>query len=58
MISVFFGLGAVLLGGWGLTLWRADFFHFLKGLLPVSLLFSGIIAVWAGISGKKGHDKG
>jgi hypothetical protein len=50
MLSAIFGLGAVALGLWGMWLWSVDLIHFLKGVLPISLFFAGIIAIIAGLS--------
>jgi hypothetical protein len=50
MLSAIFGLGAVALGLWGMWTWSVDLIHFLKGLLPISLFFAGIIAIIAGLS--------
>ncbi len=51
MISLLFGLASAALGLSGLWIWRAEFLQFLKGVLPVSLLFAGVVAVLAGLSG-------
>ena len=33
------------LGLWGMWTWNVAFLHFLKGMLPVSLFFAGIITI-------------
>jgi len=50
MLSLFFGLVAVVLGLWGSCLWTADLLHFLKGMFPISLFFAGIIAIIFGLA--------
>ena len=50
MLSAIFGLGAVVLGLWGMWTWGTDLVHFIKGMLPISLCFAGIIAIIAGLS--------
>jgi hypothetical protein len=51
MLSILFGLIAVLAGLYGMRIWFPDLIHFFKGLLPVSLFFAGIVAIIAGMSG-------
>jgi hypothetical protein len=53
-VSIIFGLGAMLLGIWGLMRWQTDFLRIVRGFLPISLVFAGIIAIWAGISSLHG----
>ena len=53
MVSVFFGLVAVILGAVGMHRWTSDLIHFMKGMLPVALLISGVIAMIAGGSSRK-----
>ena len=50
MLSALFGLAAILLGLWGMWIWGIDLIHFLKGMIPISLFFAGLIAVIAGLS--------
>jgi hypothetical protein len=50
MLSAIFGLGAVVLGLWGMYTWGLDLIHFLKGMIPISMFFAGIIAIIAGFS--------
>ena len=50
MLSAIFGLGAVFLGLWGMHIWGVDVINFLKGMIPISLFFAGIIAIIAGFS--------
>lgn len=53
MIAIIFGLITIVLGGYGIYAWLSDFFVFLKGLIPISLIFGGLISVLAGISSLK-----
>ena len=50
MLSLFFGLLAILAGLWGMWNWSGDLIHFLKGMVPISLFFAGLIAIIAGMS--------
>jgi hypothetical protein len=50
MISTIFGLASVALGFWGICAWSSEFLIVLKGLVPVSLFFAGIVAVIVGLS--------
>ncbi|MFP3868441.1 MAG: hypothetical protein ACLFUU_09800 [Desulfobacteraceae bacterium] len=47
------GLGAVLLGIIGLTLWFGDFLTLLKGGIPLLLLLGGALAVYLGFEEAK-----
>lgn len=53
MVSVVFGILAVILGVVGIHRWTGDLIHFLKGMLPVALMISGFIAIVAGGSSRK-----
>lgn len=63
MVSIAFGVLAVLAGLYGMKIWSSETLHFLKGLLPISLFFAGLIAIIAGASRSstrragKDHDK-
>ena len=50
MLSLILGLLTIALGFYGVSHWTADFAAFLKGVVPVSLICGGLIAVLAGIS--------
>ncbi|MBW1917684.1 MAG: hypothetical protein JRI57_06635 [Deltaproteobacteria bacterium] len=47
------GLGAVILGIIGLTLWFGDFLTLLKGGIPLLLLLGGALAVYLGFEEAK-----
>jgi len=56
MLAAAMGLLCILAGLWGMWCWRADLLFLMKGLVPVSLVFAGIVAMVAGLSGRKsGH---
>jgi hypothetical protein len=63
VISFLFGLVSVAAGLWSLWIWRAYVVLCLKGLLPLSLIFSGLAAILMGLenlsdfkrSSKKDH---
>lgn len=48
--SIIIGAIVALLGLWGLMGWFEDFLTVLKGSIPAMLIFSGVIAVIAGLS--------
>lgn len=50
MLTVLMGSIAALIGVIGVVACWSDFLSFLRGILPVSLFFSGLIAIIAGIS--------
>jgi len=50
MLSFLFGLIAVLLGALGMRMWNAEWVSFLKGMIPMSLFFAGLIAIIAGFA--------
>ncbi len=58
MISVLFGLASLGAGLWGLYVWRMEFVAFLKGFLPICLVFAGAVAVIMGSAGMaQGNEK-
>jgi hypothetical protein len=52
MVSLVFGIFAVVLGIWGMWVWRVDLIYFVKGMGPLSLFLAGVIAIIAGISSR------
>ncbi len=50
MLSFLFGLVAVLCGIWGMRVWNVELISFLRGMLPVSLFFVGILAIIIGFA--------
>lgn len=52
MLSVLMGLTCSMLGLWGLWTWRLEFIFLLKALLPISLVFAGIVAIIAGLANR------
>jgi hypothetical protein len=58
MPSVIFGLLTVALGLWGLTAWWWSVTEFLRGSLPIALIFLGLVALAAGVRNvRKPGDK-
>lgn len=51
MPSIMTGLLAISLGLWGLSAWWWSVVEVLRGVLPVALIFFGVIALAAGVSG-------
>lgn len=47
------GIVALLLGLWGLIVWRVEFVDILQGAVPFLLLVGGLIATYAGIASAK-----
>ena len=50
MTSIILGLITVALGVFGVLHWMTDFLGVLKGLVPLSFICGGIVAIFAGIS--------
>lgn len=50
MTSIIIGFGFIAAGLWGLAVWFQDFVMVLKGIIPISVLLGGIVAVAAGVS--------
>ncbi|MBI3012422.1 MAG: hypothetical protein HYY63_02235 [Elusimicrobia bacterium] len=50
MISILIGLLTVCLGAFGAAIWFPQLIFMLKGLLPISMVCGGLIAILAGIS--------
>lgn len=50
MLSIILGLLTVALGSYGVYYCRGDFFVAMKGLIPLSFVCGGIVAILAGIS--------
>lgn len=55
MLSALIGLIVSVLALWGMFVWWNDFLIVLRGLVPVSFVFGGIVAIVAGIAGW--HEK-
>lgn len=53
MTTLILGLGSIALGVFGITHWLPEFLVFLKGMLPLSFICGGVVAVLAGISSLK-----
>ncbi|MFN0118295.1 MAG: hypothetical protein ACKVQC_08425 [Elusimicrobiota bacterium] len=50
MTAVLIGIVFIFLGIWGMISWSSEFIVILKGFLPLSLFFGGVVAVMAGVS--------
>ncbi|CAK0747800.1 Magnetosome protein MamI [uncultured Gammaproteobacteria bacterium] len=50
MPSIMVGLLAIALGLWGLSAWWWSVVELLRGILPLFLLFVGVLALAAGVS--------
>jgi hypothetical protein len=48
-----FGLLAVALGLWGLSAWWWSVVELVRGILPLALLFVGVLALAAGVSDQR-----
>jgi len=57
MPSIMFGLLAVALGLWGLSAWWWSVVELLRGVLPLALVFVGVLALAAGVSGLRKDGK-
>lgn len=58
MPNIIFGLLAIALGLWGLSVWWWSVAELLRGLVPIVLILLGLVAVGAGVSvvREKGED--
>jgi hypothetical protein len=56
MLSTLFGIVSMTAGLWGMWIWRHEFVFFLKGFLPVSFVFAGLVAIIVGISSLKDRE--
>jgi hypothetical protein len=50
MNVVIFGLLAIALGLWGMSAWWWSVVEILRGLIPVALVFLGVVSLAAGVS--------
>ena len=50
MPSIMFGLLTVALGLWGLSAWWWSVVELLRGILPLALVFVGVLSLAAGVS--------
>ena len=50
MVSAFVGLVVVFFSVWGMVRWHQDLLVVLRGLLPLSFLFGGVVALIAGLT--------
>ncbi|MEE8394347.1 MAG: magnetosome protein MamI [Rhodospirillales bacterium] len=57
MNIVIFGLLAISLGLWGMSVWWWSVAELLRGLAPIVLVFLGVVALAAGVS-KVRDEKG
>lgn len=51
MLGILIGLIVGIVSFWGLMVWWQDFLVVFRGLMPISFLAGGIIAIIAGIAG-------
>lgn len=56
MLSILIGLVVMGLSVWGMIVWSHDLGAFLRGFIPFSFFFGGLIAVIAGASSQKKTD--
>lgn len=50
MNVVIFGLLAISLGLWGMSVWWWSVAEILRGLIPIALVFLGVVSLAAGVS--------
>lgn len=53
MVALVVGLVFVVIGVLGIARWLPDFVVIIKGLVPIMLLFGGLLAIVAGITSIK-----
>lgn len=57
MNVVIFGLLAISLGLWGMSVWWWSVAELLRGLVPIVLVFLGVVALAAGVSRLRQDDE-
>lgn len=50
MANIIFGLVALALGLWGVSVWWWSIVELLRGLVPISLILLGLVALGAGVT--------
>ncbi len=50
MPNIVFGLVAIAVGLWGLSVWWWSVAEFLRGFVPIALILFGLVALGAGVS--------
>ncbi|MBF0290187.1 MAG: hypothetical protein HQM14_20415 [SAR324 cluster bacterium] len=54
--NILFGLAACSLGVWGLSSWWWSIAEFLRGMVPIVLIFVGLVAIGAGVTPKRDKE--
>ncbi|MBF0448120.1 MAG: hypothetical protein HQL67_07975 [Magnetococcales bacterium] len=50
MSNIIFGLVALALGLWGVSVWWWSIVELLRGLVPIALILLGLVALGAGVT--------
>ncbi|MBF0381850.1 MAG: hypothetical protein HQL69_12580 [Magnetococcales bacterium] len=60
MANIIFGLVALALGLWGVSVWWWSIVEILRGIVPIALILLGLVALGAGVTKMrdKEHDDG
>ena len=60
MANIIFGLVALALGLWGVSVWWWSIIEILRGIIPLALILLGLVALGAGVTKMRDneHDDG
>ncbi|MBF0447320.1 MAG: hypothetical protein HQL67_03880 [Magnetococcales bacterium] len=56
MANIIFGLVSLALGLWGVSVWWWSIVELLRGLVPLSLILLGLVAIGAGVTRMRGNQ--
>jgi hypothetical protein len=56
MANIIFGLVSLALGLWGVSVWWWSVVEVLRGVVPVSLILLGLVALGAGVTRMRDHN--
>ncbi|MBF0357293.1 MAG: hypothetical protein HQL70_01725 [Magnetococcales bacterium] len=56
MANIIFGLVALALGLWGVSVWWWSIVEILRGIVPIALILLGLVALGAGVTRMRERD--
>jgi hypothetical protein len=57
MANIIFGLVALALGLWGVSVWWWSIVEILRGIIPIALILLGLVALGAGVTRMRERDE-
>ncbi|MBF0453946.1 MAG: hypothetical protein HQL72_03895 [Magnetococcales bacterium] len=57
MANIIFGLVALALGLWGVSVWWWSIVEILRGLVPIALILLGLVALGAGVTRMREQER-